>query len=107
MSGMYHCPECGRELRYQGLCWQCKAEWERQEVMAWTPEQIQEKLDGLIANVERVNEDPWERDFQNLLHCHGICSPELARAALEAEIYYPTELYYCAPVDVRDGLIQT
>ena len=43
MSGMYRCPECGRELRYQGLCWQCKAEWERQEVMAWTPEQIQEE----------------------------------------------------------------
>ena len=41
MSRMYHCPECGRELRYQGLCWSCKAERERREMLAWTPEQIQ------------------------------------------------------------------
>ena len=34
MSEMYRCPECGRELRYQGLCWSCKAEQERREVMA-------------------------------------------------------------------------
>ena len=31
MSEMYHCPECGRELRYQGLCWSCKAEQERRD----------------------------------------------------------------------------
>ena len=84
MSGMYHCPECGRELRYKGLCWSCKAEQERREVMAWTPEQIQEKLNGLIQHVERLEENSWDGDFLNLLHCHGICSPELARAALKA-----------------------
>ena len=106
MSGMYHCPECGRELRYKGLCWSCKAEQERREVMAWTPEQIQEKLNGLIQHVERLEENSWDGDFLNLLHCHGICSPELARAALKAEIYDPAELYYRAPEDVRDGLIQ-
>ena len=106
MSEMYHCPECGRELRYQGLCWSCKAEQERREVMAWTPEQIQEKLNGLIQHVERLEENSWDGDFLNLLHCHGICSPELARAALKAEIYDPAELYYRAPEDVRDGLIQ-
>ena len=102
----YSCPECGKELRYQGLCWHCKAEQARREVMAWTPEQIQEKLDVLVQNVERLEEDAWDKEFQNLLHCHGICSPELARAALEKKIYYPAELYYRAPEEVRDGLIQ-
>ena len=102
----YNCTVCGRELRYQGLCWHCKAEQERREVMAWTPEEIEERLSGLIEHVERLEEDAWDKDFQNLLHCHGICSPELARAALEKEIYYPPELYYHAPADVRDGLVR-
>ena len=61
-------------------------------MLARTPEQCQEKLAGLLANVERRDKAPWEGDFQNLLHCHGICSPELARAALAAEVYYPAEL---------------
>ena len=33
MSGMYRCPECGRELRCKGLCWSCKAEQERREIL--------------------------------------------------------------------------
>ncbi|MDE6895365.1 MAG: hypothetical protein K2P43_04180, partial [Lachnospiraceae bacterium] len=31
--------------------------------------------------------------------------PELARAALEKEVFRPSEIYYHAPKDVRDGLI--
>lgn len=106
MREAFSCPVCGRELRYQGLCWQCKAERARQEVLAWTPEQVREKLEGLIQHVERLRRDPWDKDFLNLLHSHGVYSPELARAALEAEIYDPCELYYRAPEDVRDGLIR-
>lgn len=102
----YSCPVCGRELRYQGLCWHCKAERERREVAAWTQEQIQEKLNGLIEEVERLEEDAWENDFWDLLCSHGVHAPELARAALTKKIYYPEEIYYRAPADVRDGLIQ-
>ena len=71
----------------------------------WTPEQIQEKLENLINHVERLNDDWWDEDLKGLINIHGIFSPELARAALEKEVYHPSEIYYHAPEDVRDGLI--
>lgn len=71
----------------------------------WTPEQVQEKLENLINHVERLNDDWWDEDLKGLINIHGIFSPELARAALEKEVYRPSEIYYHAPEDVRDGLI--
>ena len=105
MSGMYHCPECGRELRYKGLCWQCEAEWRRQGMEGWTPEQVREKREALMADLERLREDSWDNDFWALLSYHNAITPEFQRAALAAELYYPCEIYYCAPADVRDGLV--
>ena len=70
----------------------------------WTPEQVQAKLQDLIAHVERLNDDWWDEDLKGLINVHGIFSPELARAALEKEVFRPSENYYHAPMDVRDGL---
>ncbi len=71
----------------------------------WTSEQIQAKLENLINHVERLKDDWWDNDLKGLINVHGIFSPELARAALEKEVYRPSEIYYHAPEDVRDGLI--
>ena len=106
MGEMYHCPECGRELRYKGLCWQCEAEWRRQGMEGWTPEQVREKREALMADLERLREDSWDNDFWALLSYHNAITPEFQRAALAAELYYPCEIYYRAPEDVRDGLAQ-
>lgn len=43
MSLKYTCPGCGTPLGYEGLCWKCKCERERNAALAWTPEQIAEK----------------------------------------------------------------
>ena len=43
MSLKYTCPRCGTPLGYEGLCWKCKCERERNAALAWTPEQIAEK----------------------------------------------------------------
>ena len=43
MNLKYACPSCGTPLGYQGLCWKCKCEQERQAALAWTLEQIAEK----------------------------------------------------------------
>ena len=106
MGEMYHCPKCGRELRYKGLCWQCEAEWRRQGMEGWTPEQVREKREALMADLERLREDSWDNDFWALLSYHNAIAPEFQRAALAAELYYPSEIYYRAPEDVRDGLAQ-
>ena len=45
MSLKYTCPSCGTPLGYEGLCWKCKCEQERQAALAWTPEQIVEETE--------------------------------------------------------------
>lgn len=107
MSLKYVCPLCGTPLGYKGLCWKCKSAQEREAVLAWTPKQIKEKQDWLIQNIQRLAdmEAPEFADFWHLLSYLDAITPEIQRAALSANIYYPCELYYSAPEDVRDGLI--
>ena len=107
MSLKYTCPSCGTPLGYEGLCWKCKCEQERQAALAWTPEQIVEKQRNLIQNIQRLAdmEDPEFADFWQLLGYHDAITPEIQRVALAAEVFWPCEIYYHAPADVRDGLI--
>ena len=107
MSLKYTCPGCGTHLGYDGLCWKCKCELERKTALAWTPEQISEKQRKLIQNIQRLAEmeEPEFTDFWQLLSYHNAIAPEIQRAALAAEVFWPCEIYYHAPADVRDGLI--
>ena len=103
----YQCPICGTPLGYEGLCWKCKSEQDRQSVMNWTAEQIKEKQELLISNIQRLAnmEDPEFTIFWQLLSYQNAITPEIQSKALTAEIYYPCEIYYHAPENVRDGLI--
>ncbi len=103
----YTCPGCGTPLGYEGLCWKCKCEQERQAALAWTPEEIAQKQKNLIQNIQRLAEleDPECTDFWQLLGYRDAITPEIQRVALAAEVFYPGEIYYHAPADVRDGLI--
>ena len=107
MSLKYTCPGCGTPLGYDGWCWKCKCEQERQAALAWTPEQIVEKQRNLIQNIQRLEEmeDPELTDFWQLLGYRDAITPEIQRAALAAEVFWPCEIYDHAPADVRDGLI--
>ena len=90
----YTCPGCGTPLGYEGLCWKCKSEQERNAALAWTPEQITEKQRNLIQNIQRLAEmeEPEFTDFWQLLSYHNAIAPEIQRAALAAEVFWP-----CSP----------
>ena len=107
MSLKYTCPSCGTPLGYEGLCWKCKSEQERKAALAWTPEQITEKQRNMIQNIQRLAEmeEPEFTDFWQLLSYRDAITPEIQRAALDAEVFSPCELYYHAPEDVRDALV--
>lgn len=109
MKLKYTCPGCGSPLGYDGLCWKCKCEQERKSVLAWSPGHIKEKQERLIRNIHRLEDmkDPELTDFWQLLSYQDAITPEIQRAALDAEVFYPCEFYYHAPEDVRDGLIST
>ena len=66
MSLKYTCPSCGTPLGYEGLCWKCKCEQERQAALAWMPEQIVEKQRNLIQNIQRLAD--MEDNLFPLLH---------------------------------------
>lgn len=107
MGLKYRCPNCGTSLGYEGLCWKCKAEKDREDVLRWTQEQILEKQKSLMQNIEVLEDfhDPEFTDFWNLLGYRGAITSEIQRAALSAKVFFPCEIYYHAPEDVRDGLI--
>lgn len=107
MKLKYQCPVCSTPLGYKGLCWKCKSEQERREVLAWTPEQIKEQQEAILQNIRALDdmEDPELTIFWQLLSCHDAVTPEIQRKALEEAVFYPGEIYYHAPADVRDGLI--
>ena len=81
----------------------CKCEQERKTALAWTPEQIAENQRNLIQNIQRLGdmEDPESTDFWQLLSYRDAITPEIQRAALAAEVFWPCEIYYRAPADVR------
>ena len=82
-------------------------EQERNAALAWTPEQVATKQRNLIQNIQRLAEmeDPELTDFWQLLGYRDAITPEIQRAALDAEVFSPCELYYHAPEDVRDALV--
>ena len=65
------------------------------------------KQRNLIQNIQRLAEmeDSEFTDFWQLLGYRDAIDPEIQRAALAAEVFWPSEIYYHAPADVRDGLI--
>ena len=88
MSLKYTCPICGTPLGYEGLCWKCKSEQERKAVLSWASEQIKEKQDGLIRNIQRLAdmEDPEFTDFWHLLGYRDAITPEIQREALAEKV---------------------
>lgn len=104
----YHCPNCNRLIGYQGLCWLCKANKKREEALNLTKEDIEKMQQYLIENVDGLDcmEEPEITYFWDCLSYHNVISEELQRAAVEKEVYYPEAIYYKAPEDVRDSLIE-
>ncbi len=107
MSLKFTCPVCGTKLGYKGLCWKCQAEHDRQDALAWTGKQIAEKQQLIMKNIHALEEmeDPEFTAFCQLLSYHNAITAEIQRLALKEKIYYPCEIYYQAPEDVREGLI--
>lgn len=104
----FQCTSCGTPLGFEGLCWKCRAEQERGEILAWSEEEVAQRLSELLQHPERLESHTYQerKTFEALACYHGIFPPEVARAAAKAEVYYPHYIYYHAPEDVRDMLLE-
>ena len=106
----YKCEECGTPLRFEGLCWKCRAKKHRKEVDNWSTQEMDARKQIVIEKLKSSNEDEFyttdEHDLFNDLMTKGIDCKEIARTACEKEIYYPSELYYKADGKISDILIE-
>lgn len=104
----YNCPVCNREIGYEGLCWKCKSEKERNEALNLTDNQIAERQNYLVEHLHELenSDNPAYKYFWDCLSYHNVISENLQRMAVERKIFTPSEIYYHAPEDVRDKLIE-
>ena len=103
----YKCEECGTPLAYEGLCWRCKTQKERAEILSWSKDKIAKTQEHLEQNIEKLDnyDNPENAMFWDLLGCHDAITPHMQRLAAQKEVYDKEALYYKAPADVRDKLI--
>jgi hypothetical protein len=104
---LYHCPECGREISFMGMCYYCRSKAEQKRYQEMPDEEVARTVQEIIGGIETICEwDKVHNDFRHLLACRDINTEAIAAAAFAKEIYYPSELYRDASADVRDGIIR-
>ena len=76
MALKYNCTICNMAIGYEGLCWKCKAEKERNEALNLTEEQIRDRQIYLIEHLQELGkrDNPADKYFWDCLSYHGIIS---------------------------------
>ena len=102
------CPICGQEKYYEGICWICKAEQERQAIVNMTDAQEQDEINDLLQHLEHNNEleDEYEERFFRLINYRDINTEAFAQIAYEKGIYFPCLLYKNASFEVVSQLCE-
>ena len=62
----------------------------------------------VMRNIKALDDfdDPEYTYFWQLLAYHNAITPEIQRKALAEKVFYPSEIYFNAPEDVCDSLIE-
>lgn len=83
MECEFKCPRCGVPKNTEGLCWCCRQDLKRNAALAWTPEEIAAKQEGLIQDLRNHTYiGGYFTTFSYLLGCHDAITPEIQRVAL-------------------------
>lgn len=104
---MGKCRQCGRLLYSDGICSACLIENERNEILAWSQEEMDAAV-RKICNEITVSgklDQVWQL-FRHLVNYRNVDTTEIARAAFEKQIFYPGELYKDAPDEVVWAMIE-
>lgn len=97
------CTNCGRLKYFEGLCYWCRHEEERNEWLALSEEDIWKKIQYVIDNIK--DKDIIYKEFNPLFYYRGINTAEIAKTAFEEEVFYPYTLYRDATSETVDKLI--
>ena len=101
------CPKCGENTIYfDGICHSCSQRQRRDEILNLSADEVEAMILKIADRIDEI--EKWDEicnDFWALFSLLGIHDPRIARAAAAKQIYYPPELYFGAPDDVKDALI--
>ncbi|WP_297940772.1 cytochrome C [uncultured Campylobacter sp.] len=101
------CPKCGENTIYfDGICHSCSQRQRREEILNLSADEVEAMILKIADRIDEI--EKWDEicnDFWALFSLLGIHDPRIARAAAAKEIYYPPELYFGAPDDVKGALI--
>lgn len=101
------CPKCGENTIYfDGICHSCSQRQRRDEILNLSADEVEAMILKIADRIDEI--EKWDEicnDFWALFSLLGIHDPRIARAAAAKEIYYPPELYFSAPDDVKDALV--
>ena len=101
------CPKCGENTIYfDGICHSCRQKQRREEILNLSADEVEAMILKIADRIDEIEKwDEIYNDFWALFSLLDIHDPRIARAAAAKEIYYPPELYFSAPDDVKDALI--
>lgn len=106
-SKAHLCPQCGENTIYfDGICHSCSQRQRREKILNLSADEAEAMILKIVDRIDEI--EKWDEicnDFWAFFSLHDIHDPRIARAAAAREIYYPPELYFGAPNDVRDALI--
>ena len=105
--GAHLCPKCGENTIYfDGICHSCSQRQRRDEILNLSADEVEAMILKIADRIDEIEKcEEICNDFWALFSLLDIHDPRIARAAAAKEIYYPSELYFGAPDDVKDALI--
>lgn len=102
------CHQCGREIYFDGLCVQCRAENERAEILAYSQQEIEVKIEEICAELIALKElKDKSHIFIKLVNYRDINTSKIAKTAFDNYVFYPRELYKDASDDIIKAMIAT
>ena len=105
--GAHLCPKCGENTIYfNGICHSCRQRQRRDEILNLSADEVEAMILKIADRIDEI--EKWDEicnDFWALFSLLDVHDPRIARAAAAKKIYYPPELYFGAPDDVKDALI--
>ena len=93
MVKIQHCKQCGRKIFFDGICVACQTENERERILAMPKEELAAAVQSICREIMETGdlEEHWGL-FKNLLGYRDIDTTELAKAAFQKGLFYPSEL---------------
>lgn len=95
------CKQCGTEIYFDGICFQCRADNERNEILSLSQSEIAAMIEQICAEIKETSKLDEKRElFTKLVNYRDIDTTQIAEAAFQNGVFEPCEIYKNAPNSV-------